>query len=526
MPHRIPIALFLLLLGALLPGATSVTLSVGASDDGLPSPPAALSYAWSVAGKPSGASDPVINQSGPAPGAGFTDTATATFASGAMPGTYIFRCTVSDGALSVTSDTTVQVKLSQSIAFPALPAKQTGDADFAPGASASSGLAVAYASSNTAVATIVGGLIRIVGPGTSTITATQGGNGTYAAATPVSQTLTVSAAPTLVLNRTALSVPEGGTATFTVRLGSAPAATTAVAVSRLSGDGDLTVSSGANLSFTTANWGTAQTVTLAAAQDADATAGSAVFRCAAAGLPTVDVTATEADDESSAPTVATPATAQPATVTGVTTALNTLGSDDGGEPALIYTWSTSGTPPAPVAFAPNGTNAAKNATATFTRAGSYTLVATIRDAAGQTATSSVTVTVTQTRTAVVVTPASLTVAPGASQAFSASTRDQFNQPLATQPAITWSVPTGGGSISTAGVYTAPSSPGTATVRATEAGGMAANAAVTIGSGSGGGITGGGGGGGGGCGLGGGLAIISLVCFTLLRLARRSGRGLP
>jgi hypothetical protein len=69
------------------------------------------------------------------------------------------------------------------------------------------------------------------------------------------------------------------------------------------------------------------------------------------------------------PTLATPAAASPDPAPGTTTALSALGADDGGEAALTYTWSTTGTPPAPVTFSANGTNAAKNTTATFTKAG-------------------------------------------------------------------------------------------------------------------------------------------------------------
>jgi hypothetical protein len=54
-------------------------------------------------------------------------------------------------------------------------------------------LIVSYSSSNTAVATIVNGNIRIVGPGTCTITATQSGNTNYNAALSVMQTLTITA---------------------------------------------------------------------------------------------------------------------------------------------------------------------------------------------------------------------------------------------------------------------------------------------------------------------------------------------
>ena len=83
-------------------------------------------------------------------------------------------------------------KLNQTITFNAIPTKDIGDADFSAGASASSGLTVSFGSSNTAVATIDGTNIHIVGVGTAIITASQAGNTNYNAAADVSQTLTVS----------------------------------------------------------------------------------------------------------------------------------------------------------------------------------------------------------------------------------------------------------------------------------------------------------------------------------------------
>ena len=107
-----------------------------------------------------------------------------------------------------------------------------------------------------------------------------------------------------------------------------------------------------------------------------------------------------------APTVATSATAVPNPITATTAALSVLGDDDGGEANLTYTWATTGTPPAAVAFSANGTNAAKNTTATFTKAGTYAFQVTIADQANLTTTSAVAVTVSQTLTSVVVTPTS------------------------------------------------------------------------------------------------------------------------
>ena len=103
--------------------------------------------------------------------------------------------------------------------------------------------------------------------------------------------------------------------------------------------------------------------------------------------------------------MATAAAASPNPVTGTTCNLSVLGADDAGESNLTYTWSTTGTPPAAVSFSANGSNAAKNTTATFTAAGNYSFQVTITDPGGLTATSSVNVTVNQTLTAIAVSPA-------------------------------------------------------------------------------------------------------------------------
>ena len=104
----------------------------------------------------------------------------------------------------------------------------------------------------------------------------------------------------LTLSATAVTVPEGGTASYTVALGASPTGTVTVAVARESGDADLTAEP-ATLTFTAANWSTPQTVTVSAADDADAVNGSAVFAHTAAGGgyagAVATLTATEADDD-------------------------------------------------------------------------------------------------------------------------------------------------------------------------------------------------------------------------------------
>ncbi len=100
------------------------------------------------------------------------------------------------------------------------------------------------------------------------------------------------------VSTTELNVPEGVTNSFNVSLTLQPDATTTVTVSRVvGGDTDLTVQSGASLTFTTNSWATSQMVTLSAGQDDDWANSSAVFRCSSPGIATVNVTATEIDDD-------------------------------------------------------------------------------------------------------------------------------------------------------------------------------------------------------------------------------------
>lgn len=106
-----------------------------------------------------------------------------------------------NAASDVTQTLTVS-KLNQAITFGALPTKSTGMADFSPGATASSGLTVSYASSNTNVATIVNSQIHIVGAGNTTITASQAGDTNTNAAPDVTQQLTVSLTSSVLMEET------------------------------------------------------------------------------------------------------------------------------------------------------------------------------------------------------------------------------------------------------------------------------------------------------------------------------------
>ena len=177
-------------------------------------------------------------------------------------------------------------------------------------------------------------------------------------------------------------------------------------------------------------------------------------------------------------TITNPAQASANPVTTTSVGVSVLGQENGNDNDLTYTWSSSG--PAGVTFSVNGTNGAKNTTARFVHAGSFTLTATVSDG-NQSVSSSVTITVSQTLTTLQVSPASATVPDGTTRQFSVSALDQFGDPLATQPTITWSIDGGGiGTINTTnGLYTAPASgTGSASVRATSDA-TSASATVTV-----------------------------------------------
>ncbi len=88
-------------------------------------------------------------------------------------------------------------------------------------------------------------------------------------------------------------IAEGGTNSLRVRLSGS--ATKTVTVSHFSGDTDLSVTAGASMNFTPANWDQWQSVTLSAAGDADEVNGAATFRAEASGLHLREIYAFESE---------------------------------------------------------------------------------------------------------------------------------------------------------------------------------------------------------------------------------------
>ena len=105
----------------------------------------------------------------------------------------------------------------QTITFGALSNQFLGSAPFTLSASASSSLAVSFASTTSAVCTVSGATVTTVAVGTCTIQATQAGNVNYAAAAPVNQSFQVNPADfTVSSNPTTATVAAGQSGTFTL----------------------------------------------------------------------------------------------------------------------------------------------------------------------------------------------------------------------------------------------------------------------------------------------------------------------
>ena len=109
------------------------------------------------------------------------------------------------------------------------------------------------------------------------------GRGAHVGAGPASDVARVTvgrvppAAAGVTVSALEVTVPEGGTASYTVALESRPSASVTIAVAKQPGGDDDLRAAPASLEFTPSNWDAAQTVTVDAAGDEDVEDGRAVF---------------------------------------------------------------------------------------------------------------------------------------------------------------------------------------------------------------------------------------------------------
>ena len=301
-----------------------------------------------------------------------------------------------------------------------------------------------------------------VGSDSFTYTVSDGFGGASTATVSVNSVVTLTS---ISISPPSASLSDGGIVQFSAvgkdaagnPLASQPNFTWAI----ISGAGTLTPSGGAN-----------PTATFTAGQNTEPVVIQ-VSSGSVSGTVMVYVTS------SVAPTITTAPNANPSPVTGTSTNLSVLASDAAGEANLVYSWSTVGTPPAAVNFSDNNSNTAKNTLANFTKAGTYNFQVKVTNPSGNYTLSNLTAQVIQTASAISVTAATTSVAANTTDQFTAGNLDQFGNPMAGTPTVTWSIVSGGGSISSTGLLTAPRTSGTVTVRATTPGGLFANSTVTV-----------------------------------------------
>ena len=184
---------------------------------------------------------------------------------------------------------------------------------------------------------------------------------------------------TLVAAPPAVSVLEGSSATFTLCLGTPPAETTQVAVAFRSGDTDISLRSGASLTFTPADWNVPQTVTLDAAEDVDAIHGKAIFIVTSPARPSLFVEVTEIDNDTPPEVSITSPSTGDIALQDLTDSLVlvALATDTVGVPTVVWS-QVSGPAGQQASFADA---AASSTSVTFPAAGTYILRATASDGA-------------------------------------------------------------------------------------------------------------------------------------------------
>lgn len=101
----------------------------------------------------------------------------------------------------------------------------------------------------------------------------------------------------ILLNRNTITVPEGGSATFAVKLGFQPESEIIVTIAVSAGDTDISITTGSKLIFTRDNWDIYQVVTLSAMEDNDKSPGVSIITATSPSAKTAIIRAMEKDDD-------------------------------------------------------------------------------------------------------------------------------------------------------------------------------------------------------------------------------------
>jgi PKD repeat protein len=370
-----------------LPAAANLNGTV--TDDGLPSPPATVTVAWSMDSGPG-----IVTFANPA-----ATTTTATFS---VAGTYVLRLTANDSALPASATVTITVNPAPPVNQPPVVNAGSNQTITLPAAANLNGTVTDDGLPNPPAAVTVAwskdsgpGIVTFANPAATTTTATFSVAGTYVlrltandSALPASATVTITVNPAPPVNQPPV-VNAGSNQTITLPAAAnlngtvtddglpSPPATVTVAWSKDSGPGTVTFANPV-ATATTAAFSVAGTYVLRLTANDSALSASATVTIAVNAAPVNQAPVVNAGSNQ---TITLPAAAN---LTGTVT-------DDGlpSPPATVtVAWSKS-SGPGTVTFA---NAAAKITTATFSAAGTYVLKLTASDSA-LSASATVTITV-------------------------------------------------------------------------------------------------------------------------------------
>ena len=167
---------------------------------------------------------------------------------------------------------------------------------------------------------------------------------------------------------------------------------------------------------------------------------------------------------------------------GYTIAASVIGADSGpgGAAALKYYWTAIHVPSGAKmpTFNINGTNAAQNIIARFSKDGGYILQCEVKNASGSAVTTDVAVAVSQKAASIKIEPHDAHLAKHGTEQYTGTVLDQFGHPMRTAGPLTYLVKSGPGSITSTGLFSATPIAGPVTIEL-EADGLTGTVAAIV-----------------------------------------------
>jgi hypothetical protein len=278
--------------------------------------------------------------------------------------------------------------------------------------------------------------------------------------TTTAATLTVDIAPVVSINPTSATINAGGNASFTSSATGTPTPTQQWQVSTDGGETFTNITDGGVYSGST-------TGTLSISGGTADMTGCEYQDVFTNGAGIVSTSPSTLTVNSAPPTIVNPLMQM--TSSGKSVNLKILGSDSTTETdaGMTYLWSLISAPVGskPPVFADNGTHTAKRTTVAFSKAGNYRLQCVATDTQGLSVSTTQLITITQIAKSLKLSPHVMVLQRGTQQQYSGMVLDQFGHALRLQPTLSFSVKSGVGSITIAGLFNAGSQAGHSIIEA-------------------------------------------------------------